>query len=70
MCKGGDHKRRSEPSNHARITAAHDTEVSQGILCQEEKQATDAFTATTGDNRKYAMRLLNDAERILPNWAY
>src|SRR6266849_100783 len=39
MCKGGDHERRSESSNQARITSAHDTAVSQGIVCQEEKQA-------------------------------
>jgi hypothetical protein len=39
ICKGGDHEKWSEPSNHARMTAVHDTEVSQGILCQEE-QAT------------------------------
>ncbi len=29
--------RRSESSNQARIPSAHDTTVSQGIVCQEEK---------------------------------
>src|SRR5258708_13342993 len=38
MGKGGNHERRNESSNQARITSAHAPAVSRGIDGQEEEQ--------------------------------
>src|SRR5258708_15943727 len=48
MCKGGDHERRNESANQARITSAHAPAVSRGIDGQEEEQTAGCLYGNDG----------------------
>src|SRR5947199_5613583 len=48
MCKGGNHERRNESSNQARITSAHAPAVSRGIDGQEEEQTAGCLYGSDG----------------------
>src|SRR5579863_5580472 len=45
LCKGGDHERRNQSSNQARITSAPAPTVSRGIDGQEEEQTAGCHDA-------------------------
>ena len=60
--KGGKRGKRIEPANQARITQQVISQYREAKTVKKKSKLLDAFTATTGYNRKYAMWLLNHAK--------
>ena len=64
--RGGERGKRIEfckpDVNWAFLLLASDPTVSGGNDGQEEEQTVGCLSATTGDNRKYAMHLLNQTK--------